>query len=492
MSSVTMLTCATCGNEEPEGSRFCGNCGSPFAPEDPQLAHAVRSNRAMLTCATCGNDESEGSRFCGNCGTAFAAAALADAAAPETPAPRAALEEPSQVAPSPVPLPGSKHRLRWVAAGAAILLLLAGGAVAGALILADGDDATGAVSTEQPSLPSATSESLPPASTGTLVDSFHPYLVELVGYQGALSARVRTLEAGVGSFAALRQAADTLGVRLAGAQAFLGDAAPADSEEASTLSLLNRALASHLAYTVAISKFPSRPRSFTSAEAQEALARAEQAEIAYVALAAAEPAISGISPSRSDHVRLLELVPSARPPRPTAVRRVIDLVPLLVGMRPDDPLGEGRCFGPYSGASLRVSGVVYRTGFIQCGDDAEGDPSRATGVYRFSGLRLPAGSSLVRITGRPVIDEFSSPSQRGSRVTWTVFYDHTPICSAAVTWSGSRPTPGRLDCRFPSGVASSSGFDIGRLRIQQNASLASLGTLWAGLFHPTVVVEVTR
>ena len=23
-----MLTCASCGNEEPDGSRFCGNCGS--------------------------------------------------------------------------------------------------------------------------------------------------------------------------------------------------------------------------------------------------------------------------------------------------------------------------------------------------------------------------------------------------------------------------------------------------------------------------------
>jgi hypothetical protein len=139
-----------------------------------------------------------------------------------------------------------------------------------------------------------------------------------------------------------------------------------------------------------------------------------------------------------------------------------------------------------------VSGAVYRSGFIQCGDDAEGDPSRATGVYRFSGLRLPGGSKLARITGQAVIDEFSSLSQRGSSVTWTVFYDSAPICSAAVTWSGSRPTPGKLDCRFPSGVASSGGFDVGRLRIQQDASLASAGTFWAGLFHPKLVVEVRR
>jgi hypothetical protein len=490
MSSVTMLTCATCGNEEPEGSRFCGNCGSPFAPEEPQPASAVGSNEATLTCATCGNAEPWGSRFCGNCGSAFAPAGLADAAAPETPARRAALEEPARAAPPLAPSPGRKRRLRWVAAGAAVVLLLAGGTVAATLMLADGDDATGAVPTEQQSLPSATSES-PPSSTGTLVDGFHPYLVELVGYQGALSARVRSLEAGARSFVALRQAADALGVRFVGAQAFLGDFAPADREEANTLSLLNRALAAHLAYAVAISNLPPRPRSFTSAEAREALARAEQAEIAYAALAAAEPAISGISPSRSDHVRLLELVPSAKPPRPTAVRRVTDLVPALVGIRPDDPLGEGRCFGPYPGASLRVAGVVYRSGFIQCGDDSDGDPSRASAVYRFSGRTFPAGSRLVRLTAQAVIDEFSSLSQRGSSVTWTVLYGGAPICSETVVWNTSRPSPRRLDCRVPLAVASG-GFDLGRLRIQQVASLASSETFWAGLFHPTAVVEVTR
>ena len=80
---------------------------------------------------------------------------------------------------------------------------------------------------------------------------------------------------------------------------------------------------------------------------------------------------------------------------------MVDLVPLLVGIGPDDPPNEGRCFGPYSSrASLRVAGVVHRSGFIQCGDDANGDPSRASGVYRFSGPTFPAGSKLARLTGR--------------------------------------------------------------------------------------------
>ena len=59
--------------------------------------------------------------------------------------------------------------------------------------------------------PSTTgSETLPSSSSPTLVDSVTPRFVELVGYQGALSARVNALEAGVESFAGLRRAADAL------------------------------------------------------------------------------------------------------------------------------------------------------------------------------------------------------------------------------------------------------------------------------------------
>jgi hypothetical protein len=80
---------------------------------------------------------------------------------------------------------------------------------------------------------------------------------------------------------------------------------------------------------------------------------------------------------------------------------------------------------------------------------------------------------------------------RDSIVTWAVFYDGTPICSETVVWSGSRPSPRGLDCRIPSTVLAA-GFDIQRLRIQQVASLASSGSLWAGLLNPTIVVEAPR
>jgi hypothetical protein len=100
----------------------------------------------------------------------------------------------------------------------------------------------------------------------------------------------------------------------------------------------------------------------------------------------------------------------------------------------------------------------------------------------------PGQSRLVRITGQAAIDESSASSQRGSRVTWTVFYDGTPVCTESVVWTGSRPVPRGLDCKIPA-AASSGGLDVGRLRIQQVASPASSGSFWAGLLNPTIVVE---
>jgi hypothetical protein len=437
----------------------------------------------MLTCATCGNEEPEGSQFCGNCGAPFAPTDHGAALAPETPSPQPVVEQPSRVEPHPASSPRGKHRLRWVAAGVVVALLLAGGATAAVLSLTGGDGSPEPTPTEPQPLP----------TSPTLVDSVSPRFVMLADSQGELNARVRSLRAGVESFAALRQAADALAASVAGTQDFLDSFAPTDSTDAATLSLLNRALASHLAYAETISGLPPRPRAFTSTQAQELIARAEQVQVAYSTLAAAEPALSGIALNSFDHARLLELVPSPKPPPSAAARRVIDLAPLLVGIRPDDPLSEGRCFGPYtSRATLQASGVVHRSGFVQCGDDANGDPSRTSGIYRFSGQTFPAGSRLVRLTAQAVIDESSSSSQRGTSVAWTVFYDGAPICSQTVNWSGSRPSPRKLDCRkFPPAVASN-GLDVQRLRIQQVAFPASSGSLWAGLLNPTIVVEVPR
>ena len=66
------MRCPTCGGENPDGKRFCGDCGGSLA----------------AACTACGAPLETGKRFCGDCGTpvgAVPAAPSAAAAAPETP-----------------------------------------------------------------------------------------------------------------------------------------------------------------------------------------------------------------------------------------------------------------------------------------------------------------------------------------------------------------------------------------------------------------------
>ena len=488
-----MLTCPSCGNEEPKGTRFCGSCGTPLEPPQPHAAgtEAVAISATVLTCANCGNEEPEGTRFCGNCGTPFAPADEPPAHVQLAPA--GSEEQPLQVEPAPTPAPtDERSRLRWVVLAVVVALLVAAGATAAVLSLSGDGDSTEAVPTEEEPLSSTSLETQPLETSPTLTDSITPPLEEVASAQAAINVGIRSLIADAGSFAALRQAGDSLVGSVTRAQGSLDALVPSDSTEANTLSLLRLALAAHLSYANTIAFFPTAPPAFVKAQAHEAIIRAETARRAYADLASADPALPIVSISGSDLNALLAAVPTPKPALPTVTRRVIDLAPLMVGIRPDDPQGEGRCFGPYTArASLKVSGVVHRSDFVQCGDDAGGDPSRASGVYRFSGPTFPTGSTLARVTAQAAIDESSSSSQRGSSVTWTVFYDGTPICSKTVVWSEPGPQPGKLDCRIQS-APSPGGFDGRRLRIEQVASLASTGDFWAGLLNPTIVVEVPR
>jgi class 3 adenylate cyclase/predicted ATPase len=63
------VTCAACGNENPAGKRFCGDCGAPLG----------------AACPSCGAENPPDKRFCGDCGApleAVADAALAPREAP--------------------------------------------------------------------------------------------------------------------------------------------------------------------------------------------------------------------------------------------------------------------------------------------------------------------------------------------------------------------------------------------------------------------------
>src|SRR5579875_1988200 len=68
-----MAACARCGAENPQGVKFCGECGSPLA----------------RPCPACGTPNEAGRKFCGECGARLAATASAPAV-PETAVPVAA------------------------------------------------------------------------------------------------------------------------------------------------------------------------------------------------------------------------------------------------------------------------------------------------------------------------------------------------------------------------------------------------------------------
>lgn len=65
------MTCPKCGNEVPEGKKFCGKCGT-------KLEDAPVVNNATNVCAKCGAELTPGKKFCGKCGTPVAAAPSAE------------------------------------------------------------------------------------------------------------------------------------------------------------------------------------------------------------------------------------------------------------------------------------------------------------------------------------------------------------------------------------------------------------------------------
>ena len=65
-----MVTCPSCAFEVPDGSQFCGNCGTSLA----------------RTCANCGNENPPDNNFCAKCGTTLAEASDAAPVPATTPA----------------------------------------------------------------------------------------------------------------------------------------------------------------------------------------------------------------------------------------------------------------------------------------------------------------------------------------------------------------------------------------------------------------------
>ena len=343
-----MSTCGSCGNEEPEASLFCGNCGAPLAPAQQPVADTAVNAAKTLICPSCGTEEPAGAKYCGSCGApltpedrpAAEAASLTSATLRVEPG----VESPSPVEPPPTLPAAGGRRSRWIAVGAVAVLLVAGGAIAAVLMRGD-EEPHVVVTTERQPPPTVTSEPPPPPSSPTLADTVAPRLELLSDSQAALIAQVRLLGPGVASLAAVRQEAEALASDVIETQRFLDGLAPADSAEANALGLMHRALAAHLAYAEAVSRFPALPRSFTRAQAQGAITLAEEARRAYVNLRVAVPALPVVYMSGSDNNALLAVVPAPKPKPSPPTRRVIDLVPLLVGIRPDDPSARAGASG---------------------------------------------------------------------------------------------------------------------------------------------------
>ncbi len=78
-------TCPQCGTENPEGTKFCQECGSKLGAQNncPACGHAnpirvkfcqecgnkMEAEPASGICPECGSENAPGTRFCGSCGT---------------------------------------------------------------------------------------------------------------------------------------------------------------------------------------------------------------------------------------------------------------------------------------------------------------------------------------------------------------------------------------------------------------------------------------
>src|SRR3954454_17995923 len=62
------ITCPSCAAENPEGKRFCGDCGTALA----------------AVCPSCGSVVEPGKKFCGDCGAPLAGTAPAAQSVPPT------------------------------------------------------------------------------------------------------------------------------------------------------------------------------------------------------------------------------------------------------------------------------------------------------------------------------------------------------------------------------------------------------------------------
>ena len=237
-----LLTCASCGNQEPEGARFCGSCGAVFVPADQPAVRADTRSARLVTCASCGNEEPVGSRFCGSCSAPLtpSRAVLAPGARPR-PTPASPGTGVSGFAPPPSPSGGGEAPA--VGRGGCGRRAARGGGRSAALLLAsDGDGSTQATPTAQPPPPATTS---PAAADAVEPDAGGEHRSPALRRSPPLRAAQRSRRLAQGGHGVLRGAArgcGALAASVARAQESSTVLLRADSTEAATLELLRAPL----------------------------------------------------------------------------------------------------------------------------------------------------------------------------------------------------------------------------------------------------------
>ncbi len=165
------------------------------------------------------------------------------------------------------------------------------------------------------------------------------------------------------------------------------------------------------------------------------------------------------------------------------VPKSVKLTSAFIDNDPDyDP--ANLCFGPGRTSRgiphLVLGGVRYEQDFVQCGTRSGGQT--ANGYYRFArrDVGVVPGSVINGISGDFVIDETSG--DRSAVIRWTVRYGDRVVCRATARWGA----PG--NCTSTGG-----GVAVERaapLTIEQKVTSSSSGSIWAGIHHPVLEVDI--
>jgi hypothetical protein len=358
-----MLTCASCGNEEQAGSSFCGSCGAPFVPADPEPA----STPAEVTAPTSLDAPTEVAPppfwHAPPSDPAPPAAAARQARPPdETVVSRHAPESDRRTVVTP---PLHKRGRRGLVAVGAAALVVAAGIVTAIFVFSD-------KSTRHPA-PRPPRHSVASQVAARLRSN-------LVPLQRSLDRRVRTLTSTGSSFDAMETAALAVEREVVRSEGWMSSAIrPRTDGDRAVRDALATALSAHRAYANSIANLPAGKTTLAKPTANRVISLARQADDQYIRLTGAAPAVPIMPIPQADHVHLLDFVPPPQPtttttppPQPSAVQAIKTMI--RAHWR---AVNNGDYELAFSYFSPRLQSAVGRTNWVQ---DKEVDQPTSTRI----------------------------------------------------------------------------------------------------------------